>query len=138
MDVPLLLTADYASVSEHGKINVMGIFGQIWAASFPAAHPEMYLVAILTPSPAEYRSTRKITIKLLNEDATQELASVSHEVTISPPKQAGQRVDVPIILRLVTLVFPQPGTYQFSVLVDQDEKRSLPLVVSQGPAPEGG
>jgi uncharacterized protein DUF6941 len=136
MDVPLLLIADYANVADHSKLNVMGIFSQIFAPGFPTLHPEMYLVAVLSAGPAEYDTTRKVTIKLLNEDATEELVSLTQDVTVAPPKLRGRRVDINIILKLTGLIFTRPGTYQFSVLVDQDEKQTAQLLLTQV-TPEG-
>ena len=52
VDLVVLLVADYANVEKKDKLNVMGIFGEISAPRFPARHPEMYLVARLSASPA--------------------------------------------------------------------------------------
>jgi len=35
----LLLVADYANVTDNGKLNVMGIFQRLHAREFPARHP---------------------------------------------------------------------------------------------------
>ena len=130
MQLLVLLAADYANVEQHGKLNVMGIFGEIQSSNFPARHPEMYLIAKLTASPAEYGTKRKLTVRLLNEDATQEVVNFSNDIDI--PQNPGQlRVEINQILRLRDLVFPQPGIYQFSLLIDNDEQGALPIVVAK-------
>ena len=132
MDLSVLLLADYANVAERGKLNVMGIFSIIYSTGFPLMWPQMHLIVKLIASPAEYGAKRKLLIKLLNEDATQEIVNWSREFQV--PQGTGQRVEINQILRLNTLVFPAPGDYQFSVMVDNDEKGVLTLhVLEQEP-----
>jgi hypothetical protein len=134
MELAFLLVADYANTTGDGKLNVMGIFQNIFAVQFPVAHPEMYVIAQFTAGPAEYGRRRKLEIKLLDEDAAQEIVSFSTDVEI-PRGTGGQRVSVPVILRLVNTTFPKPGTYEFSVLLDEDLKGSLAVQVDQLSAP---
>lgn len=136
MDLLVLLAADYANIAERGKLNVMGIFSVIHAPKFPVRHSEMHLIAKLYASPAEYNTTRKLTVKLLNEDATQELVNWSRDIRV-PQGTGGQKVEINQILRLTDLVFPTPGNYQFSVLVDNDEKGTLPILLVEQKTPEG-
>jgi len=44
MEVVLAVLADYANVSQEGKLNIMGIFDIISSEKFPTFHPEMKLV----------------------------------------------------------------------------------------------
>ncbi len=126
MDLLVLLSADYANIAEGGKLNVMGIFRNIYSTSFPARHPEMHLIIKMRASPAEYGQTRKITIKLMDDDAKTELVNFSRNIEI--PRPVGrQQPEINQILKLRDIVFPEPGTYQFSVLVDNDEKGTLPI-----------
>jgi hypothetical protein len=134
MELAFLLVADYANTTGDGKLNVMGIFQNIFAVQFPVAHPEMYVIAQFTAGPAEYGKRRKLEIKLLDEDAAQEIVSFSTDVDV-PRGTGGLRVNVPVILRLVNTVFPKPGTYEFSVLLDDDLKGSLAVQVDQRSAP---
>ncbi len=124
MDLRVLLVADYANVSKEGKLNVMGIFTNITASKFPAFHAEMWLIAMLSAAPAEYGTTRKLTVKLLNEDATVEIMRWSRDMVV-PQGTAGRRVEMNQVVRLVGLEFPSKGAYQFSFLVDNDEKGTL-------------
>jgi len=128
MRVLNFLVADYANVAEGGKINVMGIFNRIFAHEFPTRQPEMHLVVKLDASPAEYDSDRKLTIKLLDESGRQEIVNWSRDIHI-PKGSGGERTEINQILRLRDVVFPKPGAYQFSVIVDKDEKSTLPITV---------
>lgn len=131
MDLLVLLSADYANIAEGGKLNVMGIFRNIRSSTFPVRHPEMHLVVKLRASPAEYGQTRKLTIKLMDDDA-KEMMNFSRDIDI--PRPTGrQQLEINQILRLRDLVFLKPGSYQFSVLIDNDEKGTLPIEVELKP-----
>ncbi len=128
MELAFLHIADYASVTKDDKLNVMGIFSAINAPSFPAPHPEMHVVAQLAADPAEYGRQFQVTIKLLDEDASHELVNFNVPATV--PNGHGLQVTMNFTLRLVNVVFPAPGTYEFVVLVDGDQKGSASLYVN--------
>jgi hypothetical protein len=134
VDLVTFLLADYASTTPEGKLNVLGIFGQIGAASFPTRHPQMFLVARLTANPAEVNAERRITIRLLDADAQHTLVDWSAPVSIAPAAP-GRLTEVSVVVQLRDIVFPAPGDYQFVLLVDNDAKGTLPLVLVQTPAP---
>lgn len=128
MELRTMLVADYANIAEGGKPNVMGIFREIYAEQFPARHSDMYLVATLVASPAEFGQERTITTKLINADATEMLMEYSQSITV-PKATAGRKAEINTILRVRDIIFKEPGTYQFSVLVDNDEKGTLAIEV---------
>lgn len=134
MEATLLLAADYANETRNGKLNVMGIFTDINAPTFPALHPQMYLITQLSANPAEYGRAFKFAIKLIDEDATTEVLHLTLDAEV-PSREDGQRVQLNFIVQLPNLLFQKPGIYQFSVLVDNDEKAVLPIDVKQVSAP---
>jgi len=135
MEVSILLLADYANVEQGGKINVMGIFDRINAPQFPVRHPSMHLVAKLNAELGETSQERRITIKLVDEDG-RDLAVLLNQPVSVPPGVEGGRPEFRFIMQLRDVVFPNPGTYSFVVLVDNDFKKDLPLVVAQIAPPE--
>ena len=128
MDVDTVLLADYASTGEQGKLNVMGVFNRIFVKKFPARHPVMYVITKVSASMAEVNMTRKLSVKLMDEDSHNTLIDFTRDVTVQqqPP---GQRFELNGILRINDIILEKPGTYQISVLIDDDEKASLPLYV---------
>ena len=128
MKLLTLLVADYANVSKEQKPNVMGIFSTISASQFPARHPTMYLVIGLEASPAEYDSSRLLQVKLITEDGKTEIVDWSVPLKVGRAS-SGRRLQINHILQLNDVAFPEAGDYQFSVLVDSDEKGTLPLQV---------
>lgn len=125
----LFLVADYANITREGKLNVMGIFNDIYAHNFPARHSSMHLVAKLGAELGEYGQTRDFTVKLLDEDGNQ-IMDVSGQFQV-PKGERGRKPEVNIILELKDVVFPKPGAYQFVILVDKDHKGELSLYVNQ-------
>ena len=132
MLLDLLLIADYVNIAADGKLNVMGIFNSIHSTEFPTAHPEMFLIAKLSADPSEYGTKRKLAIKLLDESGKSIASLLEHEIEI-PHGKEGKGVEIRQILRLTGLDFPQPGAYQFSMLVDNDQKGSQTVKLVQIP-----
>jgi hypothetical protein len=133
MDVSLLLLADYANVEQGGKINVMGIFDRINAPQFPVRHPLMVLVARLTAELGETGRERQVTIKLVDEDGGDVALVLDQTISVQRGNE-GQPPEFRFILELRDVVFPQPGTYSFVVLIDQEPRKDLPLWVMHRPA----
>ena len=129
MECTLLLLADYANVEKYGKLNVMGIFSNIDAPKFPVRHSEMHIIAKLVASPAEYGQTRKLTIRIMDSDAHQQVLEWSREIDV--PSGSGQKVEINQILRLRDVIFPKPGAYGIYVLVNEDHKLTLDFTVTE-------
>jgi hypothetical protein len=130
VDLRTILVADYANVAQGGKPNVMGIFGIINAEKCPARQPEMYFVASLTAGAAEFGRQTTIRVKLMDSSAKLTLVDFSQQ-TVVPTAPGGRRAEVNIIVRLRDVVFPDFGAYQFSILVDNDEKGTLPIEINK-------
>lgn len=125
----LFLAADYANITGEGKLNVMGIFNDINAFSFPTKHSSMYLIAKLAPELSEYGQTRAFTVILMDADANH-IVELSGEFKVPQP-QNGRKPEVNIILDLKDVVFTKPGRYVFVLQVDKDQKDEYTLYVNQ-------
>lgn len=130
MEAKTVLVADYANVAEGGKPNVMGIFRDIYSPTFPTRQPEMFLIVVLQASAAEKGQKRNVIIKLMNADASQILVNYSQSFDI-PDAPPGRKPEINIILRMRDIVFEKPGPYSFSVLVDNDEKATYPIELTE-------
>jgi hypothetical protein len=134
VEVSLFALADYALYSMDQKLSILGLFQTLYAAQFPAAHPVMYVVTQLRASPAEYGRNLELRIKLLDEDA-KVLLDIHNRLDVPVPPNPGQITVVNNIAMLQAVQFPRPGRYEFSLLIDRDEKASLSLDVNQISAP---
>lgn len=135
MKATLGLLADYANVTPEGKLNIMGIFQVINAVQFPHVHPQLHLIVSLEAAAAEAGKRRKLEISLMTADG-QTVFKIGGDLEV-PKGQAPGPVMMNHIIGLNGLRFDKEGDYQFSVLVDEDEKRTIPLKVVKvsGPAP---
>ncbi len=129
MNLELALLADYANISQEGKLNVMGIFNVISAPAFPAQHPEMRLVLRFRASAAEKGQSRRLDVKLVDADGREGL-TLSGQLRI-PTEFRRANVEITNILTLVGVRFEKEGVYEFRVLVDNDDKGFAKLEVVQ-------
>lgn len=130
MDVKLATLADFASVTKEGKLNILGIFDQVNPPSLPYVHPNMYLVIIYNASPAESGVTKDVNVVMMDADGNQ-MISLQQQVTVPPPSHPGSRVQINQLMALAGVKFNTSGDYQFSVLIDNDEKGSVSLRVNE-------
>jgi hypothetical protein len=130
MEVTVAVLADYANVSQDGKLNIMGIFQEINPPVLPFPMPQMYLVISFSAGPAEFGTVRNIRIPLLHTDG-EELLAMEAQMTVPKPNRPGSRAYINQTVGLAGVVFERPGAYAFSVLVGDDEKATVPLYVNE-------
>lgn len=128
MEVDLALLADAATIDASGKLNILGIFDRLTAASFPTRHPRLSLVLRFSAGVQEV-GKHKIGIAL-KSPAGKQLVGIDGEMNLAPgPSLAGGAVLVPHVLNMDGLIFPTPGQYSFDVRVDDEHHVTLPLSV---------
>jgi hypothetical protein len=121
---------DYANITNDGKVNILGIFAEINPPILPWQLPQAFLVVTFSASPAEQGQQRHLRLQLLRADGGTPLISIENDVTVPPPPRPGVRASINLMIGMGGLIFPQIGDYAFSVLVDNDEKASIPVRVN--------
>lgn len=139
MDVTLAVLADYANVSQDGKLNILGVFQEVNPAGFPASIAQMFLVVSFEASAAEFGTQKNIRIALLETDGS-EVMGMEGPIVVQPPPRPGSRAFINQIVGLQGLTFQSSGDYAFHILVNGDDKRAVPLRVNDVPSEhdEGG
>ena len=139
MNVTLAVLADYANVSQDGKLNILGVFQEVNPVGFPAAVAQMFLVVSFEASAAEVGTQMNIRIALLEADGT-EVMGMEGPIVVEPSPRPGSRAFINQIVALQGLTFQNSGDYAFHILVNGDEKRAVPLRVNDVPSKsnEGG
>lgn len=122
MDIPLALVADAANVSREGKLNVLGVWQRIAAASFPTAHPACALVVVFRATPAERGQQKHVQIRFMGADAP--IADLESRFLV-PDEGETLNPEIIQVLAVQGLPLPAPGRYSFSILVNGDEKRRI-------------
>jgi hypothetical protein len=136
MDVKLAVLADFASISREGKLNIMGIFDEINAPSFPVALPIFYVVVSYSARATEFETDKTLQIALQTEDGNI-LLRLEQAVRVPRPPRAGTRGTVNQVHALAGLPFEGPGSYEFVLSVDGHPEGAIPLRINAPVAGEG-
>jgi len=128
MDVTLAVLADYANVTKEGKTNILGIFDIMYSKTFPFVWNTMQLVIRFKAPRSEANTTKSVLVKLLDADGKQ-ILEIGGQFTLGKPNNNAMNIQTNQFLVLNNLKFEKPGDYVFSVLVNGDEKSTVPLKV---------
>ena len=134
MDVEFALLADAAQSSPDGKLHVLGGgISEIFAPTFPATHPVLAFVLNLRLHPLECNQSHRLHIQLWDADGRSLQPDIAMEFDIPRnPRHRTRDVFAQLVLNIVGLQLPQPGDYDFHVVVDGRHLKTLPLYVQQG------
>lgn len=130
MEVKLAVLADYANVSQDGKLNIMGIFQEVNPPELPFALPQMYLVVSFEAGAAEFDSLKHIRFALLDSDGNEMLA-LEGQVQVPRPDRPGSRAFINQVVGMNGVVFERPGDYGFAILVNEDTRGAAELHVNR-------
>ena len=135
MHLDFAVVADYALVDQGGKLSVLGIFQHIWVQQFPAMHPRLHLVLRLKGKRTEV-GEHAVQIRLLDDQDAESIGG-SGNVTFAEPPAGVTEIEAGAIL-VFDVPFPHAGVYRFEITIDGEQKATVPLTVSQLPAPAPG
>ncbi|MBI3741700.1 MAG: hypothetical protein HY257_08095 [Chloroflexi bacterium] len=128
MRLKLATLCDYASVSEGGKLNILGIFSNIWARSAPITHALMYLVAQMEFDFLEV-GQKQFRVVLVDEDGKETL-NLGGEMNV-PQATSAEPANVNQIFVFNNTTFPKFGDYEFQVSVNGETCAQISLRVLQ-------
>jgi len=136
MKTLLFLTADFANLTQDNKVNILGIFNQIFAHKFPTMHSQFSLVVKVGLETGEEPKNRKLTLFLVGEDANIARVKLLEETFNFPERIGGLDPEHSVIMNVRGMVFPVPGTYQFLLHIDDRFLSSLSLNLGTSPQPQ--
>ena len=136
MEIAVALLADYANVSQEGKLNVLGIFTQLNAQSFPCVHPQLQLIIMWQAPRTESGRKKDMEIRLDDADG-KKLFSINAQFLV-PDGKPGRLVSGNHIIGLNGIRFDRPGAYEFNILIGGEQKASAPFEVVQIPPTKQG
>ena len=132
MKIKLAVLADYANVSQEGKLNIMGIFERVLASSVPIRHPEMKLVIRMAVAHAEQDRDHDVEIQCMDSDDAK-LFSVGGRFRVERSEGIVEPVHVNQILDIRDLIFNKFGSYTFSILINNEIREQIALDIDQMP-----
>jgi hypothetical protein len=127
----------YAMVCEHaherpdGRLDVHGVFHQLYAPGFPAQQETLTLAVAVEWEPHE-RGSIEFTIELLDPSRSPTLSITGGtEVGEQQPFQGPPLTRV--VLPLPGVIFPSEGSYVFELVVKGERQRLAPLHLIKDP-----
>jgi len=128
MEVTLAALADSANISQEGKLNILGEFNAIHVLKLPARHPSMSLVLRFEAGPAEYGQEKQISIRFMGADGNVVKDLATFPMTV-PDAGPGKRARILTVQGIQDTELLRHGDYAFVVLINGDQKASVPLEV---------
>ncbi len=138
MNLQLALVCDDARTTSEGKLDVHGIFNDLFAPGFPAKQDRMILVLVLEWDRKD-EGRHKFKVDLLDPSGRPTLTVDGHsDVDPRAPDRPPARTR--LILPMEEVVFPSPGRYTFRIQVKGTALPgpSLHLVEAKEPVQERG
>lgn len=123
MKLNFLHFADYAFLTDMGKIGIVGIFDRVGSKEFPTTQQTMFVVGQVGNIGNEQELLLSITKgkeKVLDNLVVGNIAQAA-----SPMKTYN------FLININNLLFPEPGTYDFVVNSDGKEIGAAPLIVEK-------
>lgn len=136
MELQLALVCDHAQTTEEGKLDIHGVFNDLYAPGFPAKQERMVLV--LTLEWGRQDDGRNLFRVELLDPLSRPTLTVEGQTDVD--RRAADRPPprTQLVLPLEEIIFPVPGRYTFQVKV---KGRTLPgpalYLVDTSEAPEG-
>lgn len=136
METSFALVCENVSQTSEGKLNLIGVFRQINANSFPVLHPAMTFAAEVDTEPIDAGKHIKLCVQLVNELDPVPMFHVEWDREI-PAARDWEPDHLRILLPLHNMVLPRAGYYSFMVYANGDllgradiEARLLPEAVT--------
>lgn len=111
---------DQAFLSADGKLNVTGIFEEINTRSFPALHPQLFVVCQFS---VDEKGSWPYVIKITQKDKGQVFSSPDNiMLTSTKPNEA-----LGNIFQITQIKFDEEGEYEVEIYINNKLEKSLPL-----------
>ncbi|MEJ2186009.1 MAG: hypothetical protein P8Z36_08735 [Gemmatimonadota bacterium] len=132
MELILSLACDSAQVRPDGKVDVAGVFYELYAPGFPAVQARMNVLFLLEWEPTE-QGRYEFAADLVDDDGSKVLTIEGH-TDVEPRSRSRAPAQTRILLPLENVVFPHAGRYRFMLKVGGRVRPAFSLFVGQQPA----
>ena len=132
MEVKLAVLADYASVSQQGKLNIMGVFTDINPPKLPFAMPTMFVVTQFQAQPVEVGQQKAVRV-VLGDSEAKEMLAMEQSLTVPAPQRPGFPIQINTMICLNMVVFQKADSYRFDIMINGEPKAQVDLRVNEPP-----
>lgn len=130
MHVTLALLCDAASVTEEGKLSLVGQFDHVFVDTYPLRMWPKCIAMRMVGSLDEFQNEQPFAVRAYNE-AGKEIGEIRGTVELREQPQDAEAVQVVAILPLVDPHIPEPGSYRFDVIFCEEVVASIDLQAHQ-------
>lgn len=126
MNIELALLADYAAVTQEGKLVAAGIFHRLNPPELPWQHPTMFIALRVHFHPGE-EGDHKLKLRLVDPDGV-EIVALDADTHVG----AGDPVEgfnMQMVLSLNNIPFKVRGRHAFDVFLDGRYEHTVPITV---------
>lgn len=116
MKLKLAAVCEAARERPDGRIDVIGVFDELYAPAFPAVQERMTVVFVMEWS-AEEEGTQPFRANLVHENGRKVLGIEGHTIVSAAPNG---RAVTRLIQLLDKVVFPAAGEYRFELVAGGD------------------
>jgi Family of unknown function (DUF6941) len=131
MNIQVAVLCDAATDDPQGKLNLLGAFDTIFAAQWPAIHPQC-AVALRVTFMSGDEGERKLKLNFVNADGKSIMPPIDIPVAVAMPDDA-HFVTRNFIVNIQGLKFAEAGLYSVDVRLDDESQATIPLWVKNLP-----
>ena len=130
MEVPFALLAEKVSVDDRGRLNLCGIIEEVIMKSFPVALGPLCLFIRVLGTAFDRGTTKAIECTLIGPDGSLHWSETDYLTIPEDDNRPTPRYD--LHYPLPSFEFHQPGSCEFIIKIDREEKARIPLVLESG------
>jgi len=130
MEVNFAVLADHVIEGADGKISILGIFDEIWAAARPITCPRLFAAIRLLASIVE-GSDHVIELVIVDDDGHAVLQKTPPIPVPFFPSGPGRPMRGHVVAQFNAIRFPHFGDYELNVFVDGKPVASIPFSVAE-------
>jgi hypothetical protein len=129
MELILAVACDEARVRPDGKLDITGVFNELYAPGFPAKQDRMTVVFIVEWSRDE---SGRIPLRAdLVDEQGQKSFTIQGHTDVEPRSADRAPAQTRLVMPLEDVVFPKAGSYHFELRFGDQMTRALSLFVGQ-------
>jgi len=141
MNLQYALLCEDAGEDSNGKLDVKGVFQDLFAPGFPAMQERMTLVLVIEWGRKD-QGRHNLKAEMVGPDGTV-VVTVDGHSDVEPRSPGRPPARTRLIMPLEKVVFPKPGRYHLRVMVKGERFRGpslhlLPMETEGDPNPEAG
>jgi hypothetical protein len=129
MEVRLAVLADYAAVTDQGKLVIAGIFDTITAPGLPSAHSRVSLALRVHLLPEE-GTEHNLSVRYVDPDGNT-LLDFGGPIPAPPQVDAEHGSNAQLVINFEPLPLEAYGRHAFEVFVDDEYVDAVPLEIVQ-------